>query len=141
VLAGTDCVVEVCAALDPALEVEGNFLLEGGISGAQQLLDLADPPTAILAFNDSMAVGALQVARSRGLRVPEDLSIVGFDDTVEAAVTHPPLTTVRQPLSELGRMAVDLLFRLMVGQWSEPLHVELATRLTTRSSVAPPPLR
>lgn len=126
---------------DAALEVEGNFLLEGGISGAQQLLDLADPPTAILAFNDSMAVGALQVARSRGLRVPEDLSIVGFDDTVEAAVTHPPLTTVRQPLSELGRMAVDLLFRLMVGQWSEPLHVELATRLTTRSSVAAPPLR
>ena len=126
---------------DATLEAEGDFLLAGGISGAERLLSLTDPPTAILAFNDSMAVGALQVARSRGLLVPQDLSIVGFDDTVEATVTHPPLTTVRQPLRELGRMAVHLLLRLMTGQSSEPLHVELATRLMARSSVAPPPVR
>jgi LacI family transcriptional regulator len=123
---------------DPALEVEGDYLIGGGAAGAKRLLDLPEPPTAILAFNDSMAVGALSAARARGLRIPEDLSIVGFDDTVEAEIAYPPLTTVRQPLKELGRMAVDLLFRLMAEQWSEPLHVELATRLVTRSSVAAP---
>ena len=121
---------------DPTLEVEGDFLIAGGVGGAARLLDLPDPPTAILAFNDSMAIGALTTARARGLEIPADLSIVGFDDTVEAEIAYPPLTTVRQPLKELGRMAVDLLFRLMAEQWSEPLHVELATRLIVRASAA-----
>jgi LacI family transcriptional regulator len=120
----------------PALQVEGDFLVSGGAAGAEQLLDLPEPPTAIFAFNDSMAVGVLQVARARGIRVPEDLSVVGFDDTIEAEVTYPPLTTVRQPLKELGRMAVSLLFRQLAEQGSEPLHVELATRLVVRSSTA-----
>jgi LacI family transcriptional regulator len=123
---------------DASLEVEGDYLIAGGERGAAQLLDLPDRPTAILAFNDSMAVGALSAARAHGLRIPEDISIVGFDDTVEAEIAYPPLTTVRQPLKELGRMAVDLLFRLMAGQWSEPLHVELATRLVARASAAAP---
>ena len=125
----------------PALQVEGNFIVSGGAAGAERLLDLAEPPTAIFAFNDSMAVGALQVARALGLRVPEDLSVVGFDDTIEAEVAYPPLTTVRQPLKELGRMAVDLLFRLLADQGSEPVHVELATRLVVRSSTAAPAAR
>jgi LacI family transcriptional regulator len=124
---------------DAVLEVEGDYLIAGGAGGAHRLLDLPEPPTAILAFNDSMAIGALSAARARGLSIPEDLSVVGFDDTVEAEIAYPPLTTVRQPLKELGRMAVDLLFRLMAEQWSEPLHVELATRLITRSSVSAPP--
>ena len=123
---------------DPTLEVEGDFLLEGGAAATEQLLASPDPPTAIFAFNDSMAIGALRVARARGLRIPEDLSIVGFDDTVEAEIAYPPLTTVRQPLKELGSMAVGLLFRLMAEQWQEPLHVELATRLVERASTAPP---
>jgi LacI family transcriptional regulator len=123
---------------DPLLEMEADYLIDGGAAAAQRLLELADPPTAILAFNDSMAIGALQVARAHGLRVPEDLSIVGFDDTVEAQIAYPPLTTVRQPLKELGRMGVDLLFRLLNEHGSEPMHVELATRLVLReSSVAP----
>lgn len=123
---------------DSVLEVEGDYMIAGGIAGADQLLTMPQPPTAILAFNDSMAVGALSAARARGLSIPDDISIVGFDDTVEAEIAHPPLTTVRQPLKELGRMAVDLLFRLMAEQWSEPLHVELATRLIVRSSSAAP---
>lgn len=124
---------------DPALEVEGDYLIEGGAGAAERLLSLPEPPTAILAFNDSMAIGVLQVARRHGLRVPEDLSVVGFDDTLEARIASPPLTTVRQPLKELGSMAVGLLFRLLDGQWSEPLHVELATRLVQRASTARPP--
>ncbi len=74
-----------------------------------RLLDAADPPTAIFAFNDNTAIGALRVARERGLRVPEDLSIVGFDDSEQSAIVTPALTTVRQPLAEMGRMAVSLL--------------------------------
>lgn len=123
---------------DPALEMESDYMIAGGLAAAERLLDLPEPPSAILAFNDSMAIGVLSAARNRGLRIPEDLSIVGFDDTVEAEIAYPALTTVRQPLKELGRMAVDLLFRLMAEQWPEPLHVELATRLIMRSSTAAP---
>lgn len=123
---------------DPRLEAAGDFLLSGGVDAARRLLDLDEPPTAILAFNDSMALGALVVARERGLLVPDDLSVIGFDDTLEAEIAYPALTTVSQPLKELGRMAVDLLFRLMAGQPSEPLHVELATRLIRRESTAAP---
>jgi len=123
---------------DPLLEAEGDFLVPGGAAGAERLLALPTPPTAIFAFNDLMAVGALHAARARGLRLPDDLSVVGFDDTPEAEAAYPGLTTVSQPLKELGRMAVSLLVRLMDNHRSEPLHVELATRLVVRSSTARP---
>jgi LacI family transcriptional regulator len=85
-----------------------------------------------------MAVGACHTARTRGLRLPEDLSIVGFDDTPEAEAAHPGLTTVYQPLKELGRMAVDVLVRPLDNHQIEPPHVELATQLIVRSSTAQP---
>lgn len=122
---------------DPSLEIEGDFVVSAGVAGAEALLSLADPPTAIFAFNDNIALGVMQAARARGLRLPEDLSIVGFDDAFEAHVAYPALTTVRQPLAELGRMAVSLLGRLLGQRGFEPLHVELATRLVVRSSTAP----
>jgi LacI family transcriptional regulator len=121
---------------DPTLEVEADFLVQGGVAGAERLLGLATPPTAIFAFNDCMAVGALHAARARGLRLPGDLSVVGFDDTPEAEAAYPALTTVHQPLRELGRMAVSQLVRLMDSHQFEPLHVALATRLVVRSSTA-----
>ena len=102
------------------------------------LLALPDPPTAIFAFNDDIAIGAIQAARARGLRVPEDLSVVGFDDVEHATIVTPALTTVRQPLAEMGRTAVSLLSRLMERQSFEAMHVELATRLVVRDSTAPP---
>jgi LacI family transcriptional regulator len=125
-------------APDPALEVEANFEVGGGAAAAAQLLDIDDPPTAIFAFNDNMAIGAMQTARTRGIRVPEELSIVGFDDLEEAGIVTPPLTTIRQPLAEMGRIAVSLLLRLLDNQPLEALHVELATRLIVRESTAPP---
>ncbi len=85
-----------------------------------------------------MAIGALRAARARGLRLPEDLSVVGFDDSEEAAIVTPALTTVRQPLAEMGRMAASLLLRLLENQTLEALNVELATRLVVRDSTAPP---
>ena len=85
-----------------------------------------------------MAIGAQQTARARGVRVPEELSVVGFDDLEEAALVTPALTTIRQPLAEMGRIAVSLLLRLLDNQPLEALHVELATRLIVRESTAPP---
>jgi LacI family transcriptional regulator len=123
---------------DPALVRYSDFRIEGGRAAAEDLLGLPDPPTAIFAFNDSMAVGALQAASARGLRVPADVSVVGFDDTIEAAVTVPALTTVRQPLAELGRTAVSLLLRQLQNRRLEPLRIELATRLVIRDSTARP---
>ena len=84
----------------PELVIESNFEFRGGMDAALQLLGLPTRPTAIFAFNDPMAIGAMQAARSLGLRIPDDLSIVGFDDTSEAEFVTPGLTTIRQPLGE-----------------------------------------
>jgi LacI family transcriptional regulator len=119
---------------DPALELASDFQIPGGVEAAGRLLDLADPPTAIFAFNDNLAIGTMQTATARGLRIPDDLSVVGFDDLEWAQLMTPALTTVRQPLEEMGRMAVSLLSRLIDNQSFEALHVELATRFIVRGS-------
>jgi LacI family transcriptional regulator len=123
---------------DPELEVEADFEITDGQQAAGVLLDLRNPPTAIFAFNDNIAVGAMQTAHELGLRIPEDLSIVGFDDVAHASIVTPSLTTVRQPLAEMGRTAVSLLVRLLERQSVETLSIQLATRLVVRGSTAPP---
>jgi LacI family transcriptional regulator len=123
---------------DPELERESDWEIPGGAAAAGDLLDLPEPPSAIFAFNDNIAIGTIRAAHERGLRVPEDLSVVGFDDTEPATIVSPALTTVRQPLAEMGRMAVTLLMRLLERQRFETMRVELATRLVVRESTAPP---
>jgi LacI family transcriptional regulator len=120
------------------LVVEGDFELASGIAAGHVLLDLPDPPTAIFASNDNMAVGVLRAAHDRGVAVPDELSIVGFDDADLAQFVTPTLTTVRQPLAELGRTAVSMLVRMLDRQGIETLRVELATKLVVRESTAPP---
>jgi LacI family transcriptional regulator len=124
---------------DPALEIQAEPEIRPGREAALRLLELPERPTAIFAFNDNIAIGAIQAARARGLRVPDDVSIVGFDDVEHATIVTPMLTTVRQPLAEMGRTAVSLLNRLLERQHFETLHIELATRLVVRESTAPPP--
>jgi LacI family transcriptional regulator len=119
---------------DARLVAESNFKVEGGFESAARLLALSDRPTAIFAFNDPLAIGAMRAARTQGLRVPEEVSIVGFDDTNEAQFVTPGLTTVRQPLVEMGRIAVGLLLRLLENEAPETVHLELATRLVIRGS-------
>jgi LacI family transcriptional regulator len=123
---------------EPAFEVACDPQVGPGVQAAAALLDLPEPPTAIFAFNDSIAFGALRAARDRGLRVPEDLSVVGFDDIEPATLVTPALTTVRQPLSEMGRAAVNVLVRLLERRASQTPHIEFATRLVVRESTAPP---
>jgi LacI family transcriptional regulator len=122
---------------DPGLVRSGEPTAQFGYHAAGELLDLPQLPTALIGFNDKVAVGALAAAAQRGLRVPEDLSVAGFDDIDLAQATRPLLTTVRQPLQEMGRLAVSLLIRLMERQRLDALHVELATELVVRDSTGP----
>ena len=110
-----------------------------GYQAARALLALPERPTALIGFNDKAAVGALAAAAERGLRVPDELSVAGFDDIDLAQATSPMLTTVRQPLAEMGRMAVSLLIRLLEGHRVDALHVELATELVVRGSTGAAP--
>jgi LacI family transcriptional regulator len=117
----------------------GRFSYEHGVAGGAALLDLPEPPTAVFAGSDETALGVIEAARGRGLRIPEDLSVVGFDDTPVARLAAPPLTTVRQPLREMGAVAVRTALRLAAGERVDSHHVELATELVARQSTAPPP--
>jgi LacI family transcriptional regulator, galactose operon repressor len=125
---------------DPVLELEADFDFEPGAQAAAVLLALDRPPTAIFAFSDMIAIGAMRAGRSRGISIPEELSIVGFDDSAYAPVVHPALTTVRQPLSEMGGTAVDLLVRLMRREAVDTLHLEPFTRLVVRETTSRPRL-
>jgi LacI family transcriptional regulator len=122
---------------DPSLVRYVEPTTEEGYRAAGELLDLSTRPTALVAFNDKAAVGAMQAAAQRGLSIPHDLSIAGFDDIDVSRATSPLLTTVRQPLQEMGRMAVSLLIRLLDRHEVEALHVELATELVVRNSTGP----
>lgn len=122
---------------DASLVRPGPPTTDFGFRAASQLLDLRRPPTALIGFNDKAAVGAMAAAAERGLRVPDDVSITGFDDSDLAHATRPMLTTVRQPLQEMGRIAVSLLVRLLDGHRVDALHVELATELIVRGSTGP----
>jgi LacI family transcriptional regulator len=126
---------------DPALELEADFDFEPGTQAAAVLLDLEPPPTAIFAFSDMIAVGAIRAARARGIAIPQELSIVGFDDSAYATVVHPALTTIRQPLAEIGTTAIDLLVRLIRKETVDTLHLEPSTRLVVRETTSAPPER
>ncbi|WFE26031.1 LacI family DNA-binding transcriptional regulator [Solwaraspora sp. WMMD791] len=111
---------------------------EGGESAALELLSRADRPTAIFAANDLQALGVYQAARRLGLRIPADVSVVGFDDLPIAALVEPAMTTVRQPLVEMAVFATELALSLSRGEPTPQVGVELATTLTVRQSTAPP---
>ena len=124
--------------IDPALICEGNYLLGDGIQQTYTLLDRPDPPTAIFSMNDAQATGVYQALYQRNIRIPDAMSVIGFDDVMYAAQMSPPLTTIRQPLVEIGKMAATMLLRLIAGQSFESNHVELSTSLVLRASCAPP---
>ncbi|GIF72801.1 substrate-binding domain-containing protein [Asanoa siamensis] len=116
----------------------GDFRYRDGLDGGAALLDLPVPPTAVFAGSDETAAGVIEAARARGLRVPDDLSVVGFDDTEVARLASPPLTTVRQPLREMGGVALRTALRLAAGEKLDSHHVELATELIIRGSTSGP---
>lgn len=145
---------------DPTLVLEGDFMPVGGQRCASKLLALPEPPTAIFAANDLMAYGVLAAAEAAGVRVPADLSLIGFDDIPLSAHTRPALTTLRQPFYALGQYAIELLLSqvesprpvnqgwhagsgqtyasLSTGKQNEPIRIQLATNLIVRASCGIP---
>ncbi|NJQ00389.1 LacI family DNA-binding transcriptional regulator [Streptomyces zingiberis] len=119
---------------DETLAEPGDFTEEGGRSAIRALLDRHPALDAVFAASDVMAAGALAELRRRGRRVPEDVAVVGFDDSIIARHTDPPLTTVRQPVEELGCSITELLLREMAGPGSAPRQVVLPTSLVVRES-------
>jgi LacI family transcriptional regulator len=124
---------------DETLSAQGFFTFQSGKDAAEQLLVQDDPPTAIFAANDDMAAGAIVAAQRLNLKVPNDVSIAGFDDSMAAKLVWPQLTTCRQPVREMASAAVDML--LKNGKAGSPMLQYLMHELIIRDSTAPPPLR
>jgi LacI family transcriptional regulator len=119
---------------DPALIYTGDFLQPSGFAAGRALLALPDRPTAIVSSNDEMAFGVMEAARDRGLTIPEDLSIIGFDDIPQAGLVYPPLTTIRQPREQMGRVATRMLLTMIADPHLEIKRVALPTELVVRQS-------
>jgi DNA-binding LacI/PurR family transcriptional regulator len=124
--------------LDDDLIRWDSFSVSGGRAQAAGLLSLPHPPTAVVAGNDGQAFGVLQALGERGLRAPDDLSVVGFDDVPVASWATPALTTIRQPLAAMAATALRMLRLDPASAAGEPRHIELATMLVVRESTGPP---
>ncbi|MGB6579075.1 MAG: substrate-binding domain-containing protein, partial [Streptosporangiaceae bacterium] len=124
--------------LDDDLIRWDSFSVLGGRAQAAGLLSLPHPPTAVVAGNDGQAFGVLQALGERGLRAPDDLSVVGFDDVPVASWATPALTTIRQPLAAMAATALRMLRSDPASAAGEPRHIELATMLVVRESSGPP---
>jgi len=130
--------VRQAAATAPATDLfirNGDFSVESGFAEAKALL--AKKVTALFCFSDEMAIGALDAVRSRGLACPADVSIIGFDDIRFARYLAPALTTIAQPMSEIGRRCVELLIQIIGGQLTTPSIITLPHHLVVRASTGP----
>jgi DNA-binding LacI/PurR family transcriptional regulator len=116
----------------------GNGHAEGALRAMVRMLDSGNQPTALFCYNDMTALGALRVIHEHGLRVPEDISLVGFDDLPVTEYTNPPLTTIRQPMEQMGRRAMEILNELLNGKKPER-ETKFPGELIVRQSTAPPP--
>lgn len=119
----------------PELVVRGDGKSEAAMRAMSSLLALSDPPTAVCCYNDMTALGAMRSIRLHGLRVPEDISVTGFDDLFVASYTYPPLTTVRQPMRRMGQLSMENLIKLMSGQESV-VRIKVKPELIVRESTA-----
>ena len=124
---------------DESLERRGTFTVDDGLTLGTELLTLPERPTAIVCGDDLQALGVYEAARQAGLRIPDDLSVVGFDDIDHAAWAAPPRTTVRQQFALMGATAAQLALSLAAGQEPAQNRYELDTTLVVRASTGPPP--
>jgi LacI family transcriptional regulator len=129
-----DALTEAGLRVDPKLIQPGDFHIEGGYTAVQALLDLPNRITAVFAANDLMAIGVLRGIAVRGLRVPEDIAVVGFDGISLGRYSQPPLTTMAQPIREIGKLATELVLSRVNGDRKEPRIHQLETSLVVRGS-------
>jgi LacI family repressor for deo operon, udp, cdd, tsx, nupC, and nupG len=137
-LRGTMAAASAAGAKRQLVVMHGDFSIASGRAAADRLLSRKIRPTAVFCFNDEMAMGCMDAARRRGLHLPADLSVVGFDDIRFARYLDPPLTTVTQPMREIGAGCVRLLLEVLGGNTLAPVSITLPHHLTVRASTAPP---
>ncbi|MGV2901424.1 LacI family DNA-binding transcriptional regulator [Microbacterium sp. AGC62] len=127
------------AGIEPGDDIieEGDFTYESGLQAAETLLGRPGRVTAIFAASDAQAAGVLEAARRAGVSVPDELSVIGFDDQLVARMTAPQLTTIRQPSEAMGSYAVEVAHKLLLGTTPPAFHTDLATELVVRGSTAP----
>jgi LacI family transcriptional regulator len=133
-----DSIARHLPGVPPPLVFEGDFRLDGGRRAASEILSSREMPTAVVAANDMMALGAMQEFRAAGVQVPRDISIVGFDDIAFASLCDPPLTTVCSPREEIGRRAVEALMTMIERPDRLGVEIRIPTYLIKRASTAPP---
>lgn len=129
-----DCLKAADIPFDPNLVVETKIEPQSGYHAMNQLLDLAEPPTAVFAFHDFVAIDAQRAALERGLRIPQDIALAGFDGLRTTLFTSPPITTVAQPLAEIGRESIETLLRRIDDNALPPVQKTLPVELLTRES-------
>lgn len=138
-LAGYRSALEAAGVVpDPALMRQGDFHYDSGYRETKTLLSLSEPPTAIVSSCDMQAAGVYSALHEHRLRIPEDMSVIGYDDIPNAKWMSPALTTIHQPLRKMGSMAIELLLQQLAGETLTSSRVELATSLVIRQSCAPP---
>lgn len=126
-------------ALNESFVISGKYKTDSGIDAMEKLLKLKKRPTAVFCFSDDMAIGAMNALREYGYDIPEDISVMGFDDISYAALIHPKLTTIKQPLEAIGSKCMELLLCQLNGEYPEQRLYELPFELIIRDSTAPPP--
>ncbi|WP_141334498.1 MULTISPECIES: LacI family DNA-binding transcriptional regulator [unclassified Paenibacillus] len=114
------------------------FTKEDGKEAAAKLMEYSEPPTAIVAGNDLLAIGVMLSAKERGIIIPDQLSVIGYDNTILAEITTPSLTTMNQPVGEMGRQVMDLLYQEITGKKKIKKRIVMAPELVIRESVKPP---
>lgn len=129
-----DALTEAGIPIDPALIVETRIEPDGGVAPTEHLLDLADPPTAIFAFHDLLAIDAIGVIQRRGLRVPEDIAVMGFDGLRVGQMVTPQITTIQQPLEQIGEQVVKALHQITDGPDAAPVRSKVPVHLSIRHS-------
>lgn len=133
-----DCLMQADLDIDPDLIIQGNFTYTAGLQGGRRLLSLPNPPTAIFAANDKTALGVYAAAEEIGLNIPDDLSVVGFDDIPEAAQIRPGLTTIDQSIEKMGYTAMQILIKLIEGAVVENKLHKMPTQIILRESCRMP---
>ena len=134
---GLGIAISIDGQVDEELIQVGDYSYLPAIGCANDLLSLANPPTAIFAANDRSAMGVYKAAADRGLRIPDDLSVVGFDNSLEASLADPKLTTVDQFVAEMGYIAIEMVMKLINGETLEHDLHKIQTQLVVRDSCRP----
>lgn len=132
-----EAIAEAGIPFEKDLIAEGDFTMWSGLNAAFQFCNMKNRPTAIFSMNDEMAIGAMQTLKNQGIRIPEDMSVTGFDDIAYAKYSDPSLTTISQPAEEMGKMAMDMLLKVIEGEPLSQRECVLPTEFIIRKSTGP----